>query len=264
MNKRKIKMIVWPLVYLVLIINVCVSFVLVFRSYYFKSIFVSGSSMEPTLHGNVSGMVDYGIIDDHKYAIKNLKRFQIITTYYPFADSKDYVGQYVHGGNNVIDQYDSSYKIKRVYGMPGETIKFELDEEEADLARSYSDGYSYAAQDAAQRAIKFYVKNPKTEEFEEQKITFKRKINVQKLADYTYYEVELGEDEYWVMGDNYSASSDCYTKKLPIYFDNIVGVLIAIEGVCKIKSSVTIDTTDDGTKVSYKCTERKRHFPVYY
>ena len=264
MNKRKINMIVWPLIYLVLIINVCVSFVLVFRSYYFKSIFVSGSSMEPTLHGNVSGMVDYGIIDDHKVAIKNIKRFQIITTYYPFADSKDYVDPYVHGGTNVVDPYDSSYKIKRVYGMPGETIKFELDEEQAALAKDYPDGFSYAAQEAAQKAIKFFVKASDSDEFVEQKITFKRKINVQKLSEYKLYEVELADDEYWVMGDNYSASSDCFTKKSPIYFDNIVGVLIAIEGTCKIKSSVVIDPTDDGTKVSYKCTERKRHFPVYY
>lgn len=266
--KKKLKMIIWPLIYLVLIINVCVSFVLVFRSYYFKSIFVSGSSMEPTLHGNVNDVVDYGIIDDHKPAIQNIQRFQIITTYYPFSDSKDYVGGYKHGEKNTIDPYESSYKIKRVYGLPGETIKFELDEEKAkeaiEAAGSSEGAYSARAQECAQQAIKFYVKNDKTDEFVLQNMKFKRKINIQKLNDYKHFEIKLESDEYWVMGDNYSASSDCYTKKLPIYLDNIVGVLIAIEGTCKIRSSVSFDPTEDGTKVSYRCTDRKRHLPVYY
>lgn len=264
--KKKFKLILWPLIYLVLIINVCISFVLVFRSYYFKSIFVSGSSMEPTLHGNVADVVDYGIIDDHKSAINNIKRFQIITTYYPFSDSKDYKKPYDHtpGAVNEIDENDSSYKIKRVYGLPGETIRFELDPEYAAAAKSYSDLYSAQAQDAAQRAIQFFVKRNEQEGFVKQNIKFKRKINILKIDDYKEYETTLGDGEFWVMGDNYSASSDCFTKKAPIYTDNIVGVLIAIEGTCKIVSSVHIDTTEDGTKVSYKCTQRKRHMPVYY
>ncbi len=264
--KSKLKMVLWPFIYLVLIINVCISLVLVFRSYYFKSIFVSGSSMEPTLHGNVSNAVDYGIIDDHKNAINNIKRFQIITTYYPFADSKDYTKPYVHDKDvvNVIDEAESSYKIKRVYGLPGETIRFELDEEYANSARSFSNLYSEEAQDAARRAIQFFVKTNENEGFVKQNLKFKRKINILKLNDYKSFEYTLGDDEYWVMGDNYSASSDCFTKKAPIYVDNIVGVLIAIEGTCKIVGSVNIDSTEDGTKVSYKCTERKRHLPVYY
>ena len=268
--KSKFKLILWPVIYLVLIINVCISFVLVFRSYYFKSIFVSGSSMEPTLHGNVADVVDYGIIDDHDSAINSIKRFQIITTYYPFADSKDYERPYIHnpdptkGEKNVISETDSSYKIKRVYGLPGETIRFELDNEYAEAAKSYKDSYSAQAQDAAQKAVQFYVKTNDNEGFVKQTIKFKRKINIAKIDDYKDYEFTLADDEFWVMGDNYSASSECFTKKAPIYKDNIVGVLIAIEGTRKIVSSVNIDTTEDGTKVSYKCTQRKRHLPVYY
>ena len=262
--KKRLKLIVWPIIYLVLIINVCISFVLVFRSYYFKSIFVSGKSMEPTLNGNVSEAVDYGIIDDHKSAISNLRRFQIITTYYPFPDSRDYIGQYNHGGKNEIDANESSYKIKRVYALPGETFRFEVNKEFADAAKSFSDSYSNEAQDAAQKAIQFFVKEKGQDTFVKQNIKFKRKINILKINDYDGYEMTLGNDEYWVMGDNYSASSDCFTKKAPIYYDNIVGVLIAIEGTCKIVSNVNIDSTVDGTKVSYKCTQRKRHLPVYY
>ena len=133
--KSRIKDIVWPIIYLVLIISVCISFVMVFRSYYFRSIFVSGSSMSPTLNG-VGNEVDFGLIDDHKNAINKVKRLQIITTYYPFSDSKDYVDGYdkEKEKENVIDEKEASYKIKRVYGLPGDSIKFVINREEAQAA----------------------------------------------------------------------------------------------------------------------------------
>jgi len=263
--KPRIKMIIWPLVYLVLIINVCISFILVFRSFYYRSIFVSGSSMEPTLHGNTSDFVDYGLIDDHQNAIKNIKRFQIITSYYPFPDSRDYVGGYKRGGNNVIDTHEASYKIKRVYGLPGETIRFTVDEEKAAAAIAVGSPYSEEAQFLARQALGFEVKGSgENDSFVAQELKFKRKINPEKIFTYKDFEYALKDEEYWIMGDNYSASSDCFNKKAPIYLDNIVGVLISIEGTCKIQSNVEVDPTDDGTKVSYKCTNRKRHFPTYY
>ena len=263
----KFKAIIWPIVYLFLIINVCVSFVLVFRSYYYKSIFVSGSSMEPTLNGHQNGRVDYGIIDDHKSALNNLKRFQIITTYYPFSDSNDYVGGYKHekGAENVIDVNESSYKIKRIYGFPKETIKFTIEKDEwLNIKDKYdSKEITYdESQYQLNKIIHFWVKKP-GEEFIEQKIKFNRRFNINRFEEYDYKEeIELRDDEYWVMGDNYSHSSDCHSKKGPIYRDNLVGVLIAIEGTCKIDHKT--DTDVDGTKGSYTCTDRKRHFPKYY
>ena len=266
--KEKLKKIIWPIIYLVLIVNVCLSFILVFRSFYFKSIFVSGSSMEPTLHGERGGnYADYGIIDDHKIAINNLKRFQIVTTYYPFADSTDYVGGYVHGGNNVVDEIESSYKIKRVYGFPGETIKFDVNDEWLAIAKAQSDYFSEEAQNAARQAIQFYVKKNEGTGFVKQNLKFKRKIAIASIEKYRDYVVELGDDEYWVMGDNYSASSDCFSKNAPIYYDNIVGVLVAIEGTCHInlKTNKDVDVTDEGTKTYYyECVNRKRHFPTFY
>ena len=269
--KKRLKIIAWPIIYLLLIIAVCISFVMVFRSYYYRSIFVSGSSMMPTLNGNVSDVVDFGLINDHDSAIKKIKRFQIITTYYPFTDSHDYVGGYdvEKGKDNVIDQNEASYKIKRVYGMPYETIKFVVDKEEAAIALektvTVSDALnSEEVQYHCRQAIQFYIKGPNQEEFVKQELKFKRRINPYKIAQYDDYVYELGENEYWVMGDNYSASSDCFNKKAPIYYYNIVGVLIAIEGTCKIVSDVKIDSTDDGTKVSYRCTNKKYHFPTYY
>ena len=264
--KKRLKLIIWPIIYLVLIVNVCISFILVFRSYYYRSIFVSGSSMEPTLHGTVSERVDYGIIDDHNSAINRIKRFQIITTYYPFPGSTDYKGGYVHGENNIVDENEASYKIKRVYGLPGETIKFVLNQEFAPKAIELAnkDQWSAEAQDAAQRAVEVYIKAKDSDKFIKQNIKFKRRIDGKKLPEYEDFTFELADDEYWVMGDNYSASSDCFSKKSPIYKDNIVGVLVAIEGTCKIDAHIDPSSTVDGTKVTYQCKQRKRHFPTYY
>lgn len=270
--KLKFKRVIWPFIYLVLIINVCLSFILVFRSYYFKSIFVSGGSMEPTLYGNHgrNEYADYGIVDDHKSALNNLKRFQIITTYYPFKLSTDYVNGYTHGEENVLDKKESSYKIKRVYGMPGETIMFDLNTEwalEAQSASAQYGAYCNAAQDAAQKAIEFYVKKSAGDAFEKQTLKFKRKIDINSLSKYDDFVVELGSDEYWVMGDNYASSWDCFREKAPVYYDNLVGVLIAIEGKCRInlKSKGAVTTDDEGTKdYYYECIDRKRHMPVFY
>ncbi len=261
MSKKKL--IFWPIIYFILIVSVCVSFVLIFRSYYYRPIFVSGSSMSPTLHGNVADRVDYGLIDAHKNAIKNLKRFQIVTTYYPFSDSHDYIGGFVPGGDNTIDQNDSSYKIKRVYGFPNESIKFIVNQEMLDNALSHGGYSTEEGTYYAQKVIEFYVKKP-NKQFERQEIKFKRNLDFNKVKNYDNFIFELKDDQYWVMGDNYAASSDCFSKKAPIYFENIVGVLVSIEGTCKIKSHVDIDSTYDGTKVSYKCVDRKRHFPVFY
>ncbi len=264
-TKSKVRLIIWAVIYFLLIISVCVSFIMVFHSYYYRSIFVSGSSMEPTLNGNVSDRVDYGVIDDHEYALKSLKRFQIVTTYYPFKDSHDYKSQFVKGGNNELNPSEASYKIKRLYALPGETFKFYLDDEmveKALLTQGTSAGYSEESQYYARKAIKFAILNEKTGEFVEQKIKFKRKINIQKFSEYDNFTYTLGEEEYWVMGDNYSASSDCFSKKAPVYYENFVGVLIAIEGTCKIQGNII--EGEDGTKTSYKCVNRKRHLPTYY
>ena len=263
--KRKIKLIIWPIIYLVLIINVCISFILVFRSYYYRSIFVSGSSMEPTLHGTVSERVDYGIIDDHNSAINRIKRFQIITTYYPFPGSTDYKGGYTHGEVNIIDENEASYKIKRVYALPGETIRFIVNETlmaEA-KAKGEIEPFGNETQDLAQKALQVEVVTTEGKTIQP-KIKFKRRIDTKKLQDYVGFEHVLNDDEYWVMGDNYSASSDCFSKRAPIYKDNIVGVLVAIEGTCKIDAHIDPSSTVDGTKVSYQCKQRQRHFPTYY
>lgn len=253
MKKKKFVAIIWPVIYSVLIIAICISAMMVFHSYYFTAIYVSGTSMSPTLQGASGQPVDYGIIDTHDYAIDNVikerKRFKIITTHYPFANgsSVDYEGGYVHGKENVISK-DASYKIKRVYAFPGECFKFDY---------HYEDG---------KPIIDFYVKNNPFTSWDlisPVQIPFSRLYDKVNLNSYKYEHNEpLGSDEIWVMGDNYNVSYDCFKVKQPIYRDNIVGVLVAIEGRCTIKRN---DSSDDGTHVSAVCTDRQKYaWPHFY
>ena len=62
--------------------------------------------MAPTLIGNTSKRVHYGIADNHESALKNLNRFDVVITYYPDTWTAD----------------TETYKIKRVWGFPGETL----------------------------------------------------------------------------------------------------------------------------------------------
>ena len=110
-KKKKLIYSLWSLVYLALTIVIVVSSISLFNNLYYESVYVNGSSMSPTFDGRGESErfgSDYGIIDKDYGAKKNVKRFQIVTTYYP-GDQKEV----------------ASYKIKRLYVKPGETFKFE-------------------------------------------------------------------------------------------------------------------------------------------
>ena len=72
--------------------------------------------------------------------------------------------------------------------------------------------------------------------FELQKATFKTIPSQEE--DYngkdTIAPITLGEDEYWVLGDNRKASRDCAYLGKPIKYENLFGVLVAIEGKGKL------------------------------
>lgn len=111
---------------------------------------VSGSSMETTLSDK-----DHLIVDKISYRVKNPERFDIIV--FPF-------------------QYDKEkYYIKRIIGMPGETVQIDDD------GTIYIDG------------------KPLEENYGREVIQ-----NPGRAAE----AIKLGDDEYFVMGDNRNNSSD--------------------------------------------------------
>ncbi|MGM9873977.1 MAG: signal peptidase I [Bacilli bacterium] len=194
------------------IVNCVLSFVFVlcilgfscsiFHRNYFLSIYVDGSSMYPTLNNsNDRSRYDFGIVDPHQSAINKIKRFDIITTYYPW-DNLDYNLPY-NRGDKVKDS--AEYKIKRVIALPNETFKIENND--------------------------LYVLNNESNEFEYINIPFERNgVDTHRFS--TDGTIVLNENEYWVMGDNWINSLDCLDSNSPVYKENLVGVLVAIEGTC--------------------------------
>lgn len=110
---------------------------------------VSGNSMLTTLHDN-----DNLIVDKISYRVRDPKRFEIIVFPYQYGEN--------------------TYYIKRIIGMPGETVQV-------------IDGY-------------VYIDGEKLEESYGMEV-----MNDPGIAEDP---IELGEDEYFVLGDNRNNSSD--------------------------------------------------------
>lgn len=129
---------------------------------------VWGASMESTLNDG-----DNLIVDKITYRFKDPQRFDIIV--FPF-------------------QYEeNTFYIKRIIGLPGETVQIDLD------GTIYIDG----------------------ETLEE---NYGREIIKPENVGIAIKPIVLGEDEYFVMGDNRNNSSDSRTEVVGnIHRDDIVG-----------------------------------------
>lgn len=147
-NKAKsiLKEILSTSVYLLLVL--CAAYLIV--TYVGQRTQVSGGSMESTLSDE-----DHLIVDKISYRFKDPERFDIIV--FPF-------------------QYDKeTYYIKRIIGMPGETVRIDAEGN-------------------------IYINDEILEE------NYGREViqNPGRASE----PIELGDDEYFVMGDNRNNSSD--------------------------------------------------------
>ena len=161
------------------------SIFLVVRNTCFTAIVVSGNSMSPTLKTN-----EYGYANKTKFAINNIERFDIITF-------------------DVEKNNETTGLIKRVIGLPGETLEFRGEE------------------------CSLYVNNV----YVEQDFITK---DIQKLTgknlNYGYElntPITLGEDSYFVLGDNRGVSHDSLHGLGLVNKSSIVGVLTCIMGSCE-------------------------------
>lgn len=184
--------------------------VLYYQRSYLTPFWVNGQSMYPTLNYNatdsngnklnessgnagVGYTVDYGVMDTHKSAINRIKRFDIIVTKYPDSDDKN--------------------KIKRVIGLPGETVEFK------------ATGYG-KPQNGDLYINGKYVEQPIPEEFIR---------NCSKYVDGKTW--TLNSNEYFVCGDNREHSSDSRffkDNKPQITKEYITGKVVAICGTCQV------------------------------
>ena len=129
---------------------------------------VEGASMENTLHNG-----DNLIVDKLSYRFHDPERFDIIVFPFQFQDN--------------------TYYIKRIIGLPGETVQI------------MDDGSIYINGEKLEENYGMEVIKPET---------------IGRAAE----PIELGEDEYFVMGDNRNNSSDSRTDMVGnIKRENIIG-----------------------------------------
>ncbi len=127
---------------------------------------VDGDSMYPTLHDG-----DNLIVDKISYRFNDPDRFDVIIFPYP--------------------QNEKVFYIKRIIGLPGETIQIDYD------GNIYIDG-----------------------EVLSEEYGYEVMVNPGIAAD----SITLGEDEYFVLGDNRNESNDSrYSDVGPIDEDDIIG-----------------------------------------
>lgn len=151
---------------LYLLVVLCLTYVVV--NFVGQRTKVEGASMETTLSDG-----DNIIVDKITYRFNEPQRYDIIV--FPF-------------------QYqENTYFIKRIIGLPGETIQIDLD------GTIYIDG-------------------------EVLKENYGREIIQPEHVGIAIEPVTLGEDEYFVMGDNRNNSSDSRTEVVGnILKDDIIG-----------------------------------------
>ena len=129
---------------------------------------VEGASMENTLHNG-----DNLIVDKLSYRFHDPERFDIIVFPFQFQDN--------------------TYYIKRIIGLPGETVQI------------MDDGSIYINGEKLEENYGMEVIKPET---------------IGRAAE----PIELGDDEYFVMGDNRNNSSDSRTDMVGnIKRESIIG-----------------------------------------
>mgnify|MGYP003313960916 CR=1 FL=1 len=179
--------------------------ILIYQKRYLTPFWVNGQSMYPTLNryavdtnGNELGVdggaasagyryLDYGVMDPHKNALKKIKRFDVVVCKYDFGDDYD--------------------KIKRVVGLPGETIKFGQGGENGSLYVKSGDSFTLFDQPIPSEYV--------------------------TPGSYPTGEIVLGDNQYYVLGDNRAHSSDSRNNG-PINFEWLVGKVICICAHCEL------------------------------
>ena len=225
-NNEKFQKTFYAVLYLVCAFAFVISGCYIFYKTYYSNVYVSGTSMSPTLvGGNVDGRNHYGISDNHRTAINNLRRFDVVITDYP----NDWIGK-------SEDDADTVYKIKRVWGFPGETISLSFDDNKYTFTASIDQKVVYET--TASISAKTYdgLGSLTVATFSDNKRSFDVNAFANESAKRHFNQITLDKDkqEYFLMGDNWAASSDSYShlnsSSHKITYDNLQGKVVAIKG----------------------------------
>jgi len=245
-KSEKFQKIFYPLFYLAFTVAISISGCFIFNRYYYTNIFVSGPSMMPTLVGDdYNNIHHYGIADTSQKAIDKLERFDVVITYYPES----------WGARTGLI-------VKRVWGFPGERIVLSSSESESTFSVWTTD-YSKETPDFTITAeVESYTFDKiksfetwKTYKFQTEKRLFRTRVN---KTQYRSLDYTLGENEYFVMGDNWGDSTDSYmryTYEQKLTRDCIQGRVVCIQGYGKVVL--------DGDK-NYKIVDKHPIRPIYH
>jgi signal peptidase I len=176
----------------------------IFHNVYYTPVKIVGSSMEPTLFNH-----EFGIMDANQPALNTLSRFDIV----------------------VVQQYEDvdRYIIKRIIGMPGETLVFDnqgvLMIDNQTIAQPF---LNQASKEDTCYAPSMYGCNQA---------------------------ISIGKDQYFLLGDNRGASLD---SRVLGYFNHsqFIGKLIAIEGTCVATEFELLNGSN--------CPRRSYQIPRFY
>ena len=227
-KSEKFQKIFYPIFYLVFTIAITISGCFIFQRYYYTNIFVSGSSMLPTLVGNdAKNIHHYGIADTTESTINKMNRFDVLIANFPasWGTTKGLV-------------------VKRVWGFPGESISLHTTQAIVESKTVYTSTftvmkggetiYTITAHNVSKDVDMIY----KTETMTLFEFNTERKTFYTNTKELRNFNVNLGSDEYFVMGDNWGDSSDSYKNissadKLTRSY--VKGKVVCIQGYAKVE-----------------------------
>lgn len=214
----------YPVFYILFAVTMAISGSLIFDKNHYIYIYVSGTSMLPTLLGD-EARAHYGKADTSKSAIDKLRRFDVIITDYPKGWS------------------DAGLKVKRLWGFPGETISLTCNSTCATFTAS-KDGNTYSISGIYNPERPFQIET-KTFVASTYHFSTGNKIFNTVAINRNIVSKTLGPDEYFVMGDNWGSSTDSYEKTVkehltPLTYSYLRGKVINILGTAHFDSSTGV------------------------
>ena len=252
-KNEKFQSVFFPLLYFALTIAIVVTACFIFKKKYYQPIVVDGSSMQPTLVGGTSASspgykyrYHYGAADLNRNSINGLKRFDVIVTYYP---------------SSWISEATKSYKIKRVWGFPSETIHLSFDDETRRYTFSVSKPYDGHPVNLTSSPIQTITRTYEVEKtvddkrqistlettFTAAEFTISNKsffVNFAEGHKRTIDGYTLGKNEYFVMGDNWCGSTDSYAnygKSDKLTKSYLQGKVLYISAYVSLKNDNPVD-----------------------
>ncbi|HMM01219.1 MAG TPA: signal peptidase I [Bacilli bacterium] len=196
--------------YSVLTIVIIFSSLSIFVNNYYTAVWVDGTSMMPNLEN-----FELGLMDSHADKIAKIDRFDIVIAYVDINQ------------NGLDDDYPV---IKRVIGLPGETIQI-------------FDGGS----DSENNELPDYIEVTKSDTSYRLEENFNNPFSSSTYRSMANYAISspftLGDDEFFLMGDNRGVSIDSRSFGA-VEQSEIIGVLVWVYGRATRISTVTGSNND--------------------